>query len=98
MKKYSLLPLFAGEADPPEAGVSRLVERAREVDDAHPRHGFERARRGFGERARGFRAVALRQGRGEEAQHVLPGRPRHDPPLEERPLHVGRGPRTGSWS
>src|SRR3546814_18716674 len=35
---------IAGKADPPEFSLGALVERARAVDDAHPRPLFERAR------------------------------------------------------
>ena len=50
---------LAGQPDPPEARLGDFVERAGEVDDAHPGHDLQRARGGARERARFGRRVAV---------------------------------------
>ena len=61
---------LAGQADPPEARLGDLVERAGEVDHAHPGHGLERAAGGLGERAGFGRRVAVL---GDDAERVERG-------------------------
>ena len=71
---------FAGQADPPEAGVANFLERAGEVDDPRPRHALERPGRGFGQRPAFGRGVAVlrddsdrpeRRGRAQDRADIM---------------------------
>src|SRR5690606_36001896 len=52
-------PGIAGQTDAPILRLGDLIERARQVDDAYPRHGFERTRRGARDDTAFGRAVSV---------------------------------------
>ena len=50
---------LAREPDPPISRLGNLLQRARKIDDPHPRHDFQRPRCRFRQRSRFGRCVAI---------------------------------------